>query len=462
MFHWDAAKMADLVEREAKIRTALAEVTDKLNNAYADETLKTDDSKLKTYDADNLRHGQLCRELTAVRDEISTLGLLKPEQVKSRNESPLARFLQGGHSSLEEAERKEFCQGLIEDSDGEGFIIRGEATASDVTDGGGGGRNATDIETRPSVIDELKFFGGLEKMIYQFDTANGNELRHPQHDDSKKKGRILGAQRMAIAPEDLNDFETLAFYARTGTSDSIRITREMLQDGIFDVASFAEARAVRRLGRAWDEELTIGGTAIAGLANGAFPEGIVSVNQGAQEGHVTVGANAVIYEDLIELIYSVPRAYRVGSEMGMGGLMAQTGGRIGFLISDGAEKAVRLLKDDDGRPLWQPSINGIDMPGMGNMLVGYPYEVSGSLEGTLADNETNSIMFGNFSYYGKRNVRAIEIFRMQDSRTMQNNMIEIVAFNRCFGRPMVLGPKPAGNAKWKGIEQIKKLKIKSK
>ena len=46
------------------------------------------------------------------------------------------------------------------------------------------------------------------------------------------------------------------------------------------------------------------------------------------------------------------------------------------------------------------------------------------------------VIFGNFSYYGIRTVSSVELFRFMDSRTMQNNSVEILAFSRRDGRPM--------------------------
>ena len=41
-----------------------------------------------------------------------------------------------------------------------------------------------------------------------------------------------------------------------------------------------------------------------------------------------------------------------------------------------------------------------------------------------------------FGYYGIRTVRSVEIFRFMDSRTMQKNTIECLAFSRRDARPM--------------------------
>ena len=54
----------------------------------------------------------------------------------------------------------------------------------------------------------------------------------------------------------------------------------------------------------------------------------------------------------------------------------------------------------------------------------------------VAAANTRPPLFGNFSYYGIRTVNSVEIFRFMDSRTMQNNQVECLAFSRRDGRPM--------------------------
>ena len=116
--------------------------------------------------------------------------------------------------------------------------------------------------------------------------------------------------------------------------------------------------------------------------------------------------------------------------MGEGGFNAEMGGMTGYMISDSAEKALRVLLDGDSRPLWVPSTR----EGVPNTLNGYPLVVNGNMDAVAAGKIP--VLFGNFSYYGIRTVSNVEIFRFQDSRTMQKNSIEILAFSRRDGRPM--------------------------
>ena len=116
-------------------------------------------------------------------------------------------------------------------------------------------------------------------------------------------------------------------------------------------------------------------------------------------------------------------------------------GRIGFLISDAFEQALVKLVDGDMRPLWLPNIR----EGEPDMILGWPYEVSGALTGgPTSDPAVRIGYFGNFEYWGLRTVGQVDMFRFFDSRTAQNNSIENLAFSRRDGRAMgAQGAAPA-------------------
>ena len=122
-------------------------------------------------------------------------------------------------------------------------------------------------------------------------------------------------------------------------------------------------------------------------------------------------------------------------EGGEGAFMPEGGGMIGYMISDGCEKVLRVLTDTDARPLWLPSVR----EGTPDTYNGYPVVVNGH----MVDPATGTVpmLFGNFAYYAIRTVRAFELFRFMDSRTMQKNTVECLAFARRDARYM--GPKEA-------------------
>ena len=422
---WNEQKMADLVAEQARLGGLLSDVSKRLNGMRESDE-EWDEARSDVYNRDQMFHAQVTRELSLANSEIGTLENFRPSTVKASDADPFTRFLRQGENGLAQDEREtmlgEIVDGAIPGGGGLTFVIRPEdQTASDAASG----QELVPETIVPDVVDRLAYFGGIAKMAQQFITSTGNEFRVPQHDESAVKGEILGAQATAVTAGELANFGVITFGAKTASSKAITITREMLQDSIIDVASFASRRAVRRMGRAWDEEFTTGAT-----AGGAV--GVVGI---ALAGVTTAAVAAVTYDEFVDLVYSINRAYREDGEGGEGGISAESGGRLGFLMSDSMEKLIRKLKDSDGRPLWWPQAvsSGLSGP-LPSTFMNYPYEVSGSMDAVAAAKVP--ILFGNFSYFGIRTVAAVEIFRFQDSRTMQKNTIEILGFSRRDSRAM--------------------------
>ena len=480
---WDGQKMADLVSHQAKLKKELGDVSDSLHQEYNTDGWDGDAgaAKLEKFSRDQLRHAQVTRELETTDREIANLENFRPSTVKAKKNAALTRFLQRGHNGLEADEIK--AQNEYENDDAmvmvgpgyERFVITPDtdgmsqalpgnvspqmATASDATSG----EVLNPLYTRPSVINALQYYGGVAKMSYNFMTGEGNEYRLPYHDEASVEGELLTAQDASVNAKELANFEYAEFGAQTMSSKPITITREMLQDSIIDIAGFANARVVRRMGRGWDKVFMTNGTRKSNQATeaavGGEPTGMLGINTCALIKANKSGTTLKIaHADLVNSIYDVDRAYREGSENGEGGLMAEMGGRTGFLLSDEVEKVLCTTTDSDGRPLWLPSWTSSIGPMVKQAtILGYPYEVGSNLPALAA--AKRSWMFGNFSYFGIRTVAAIEIFRFQDSRTMQKNTIEILGFSRRYSRPMVKGstgkdPDNAGKFAYLGIPQI--------
>ena len=479
---WDGQKMADLVTHQAKLKKELADVSDSLHQEYNTDNWGDDNpGKMEKYSRDQLRHAQITRELNTCVTEINNLELHRPNTIKVKKNAALTRFLKKGYNGLEADEIKH--QNEYENEDAmvmvgpgyERFVITPDSdefsqampgVAPQMTetrsDEAATGLTLNPSYTRPSVIDALKWYGGVAKMAYNFSTGEGNEYRWPYNDEASIEGEIIDAQGTNTTDKDLAKFDYAVFGAKTMSSKSIQITREMLQDSIIDIAGFANGRVVRRMGRGWNTAFMSQGTRPVnkGTAAGApEPDGILGVRNCALiKANKSAATKKVAHADLVNAIYDVERAYREGDEYGEGGLGAEMGGQVGFLISDEIEKLLCSTTDSDGRPLWLPAwTSNIGASPKGATILGWPYQVGTGLP-VLAAN-SRSWMFGNFSYYGIRTVAAVEIFRFQDSRTMQNNTIEILGFSRRYGRPMVQGsvgtdPDNSGKFAYLGIPQI--------
>lgn len=435
MPRFEASRMAELVDAESKLRAQRNELSHKMADMQASDT-PWDEPRTAEYQRMAMEHSRVSIDESAAHRERVAYEGRAPKNVARSEASPLTRFLRRGTNGLEESERKLFCQvdhdeaAAIMGGNVEGFRLElsppgmptyGRPQAASASDG------ATAQETvqetvPPRVIDTLAYYGGVAQMAQQFMTSTGNEWRMPQQAAAAEEGVILAAQNADVGTEadgQLENFGVVTFAARTASSRPIYLTRELVQDAVFDIQMYAERQAVRRLGRAWNKAFTT--NAVNTRPVGIVPSATV---------HKSGAAGAFTWDDTVELEYSVNRAYREGMEGGDGGFPAEGGGMIGYMASDAMERALRVLKDSEGRPLWIPSIRE-GAPGMFN---GWPLKVNGHMAAPAAN--AVPLLFGNFSYYGIRTVQSVEIFRFMDSRTMQRNALECLALSRRDGRPM--------------------------
>ena len=293
MPRFDSKKLADLVDEESRLKHALTEVSTNLAGLKA--TDKTwDEARQSAYLMDQQEHQQLTRELQTVRAERQRYELQEP------------------------------------------------AAASDATSG----QEAVQEEIPPRIIDRLAFYGGVSRMAQQFLTGTGGEYRIMQMDAASQEGEILAAQDTAVTEQALPNIGVQTFGAKTASSKPILLTRELQQDAVFDIQTYVERQAVRRMGRIWNKAFT---TTQAGTG---MPVGVVS---SATPGITAASQTAITWTELTNLIYAVNRAYREAGELGEGGFGGEGGGMLGYMLSDDAEKAMRVLVDADGRPLWVPS-----------------------------------------------------------------------------------------------------------
>ena len=432
---YDPVKMADLVAEESKLKEELQEAKVKLNDLNA--TDDWDEKKGVEYQRITMDHMRMDASVRTVSEERRAYELREPEAAKQAQNMPLARWLREGEEGLEASERQKFITVKRDNAlpDGGGPVFRitdfnyggiKAATASDATSG----QEAVQERIRQSVLDRLAYFGGVDKMAQRFITDTGGDWPVPQMDATAQKGLIIGSQDTSVGALDLPDIGVQTFGAKTGSSRKIVITREMIQDAVFDIQTYAERQAVRRLGRAWNAAFT---KTLTGLTN---PVGVLTI---AKDGLTTATNNAIIWKETAQLPYKINKAYRERSEMGEGGFTAEMGGRTGYMISDDMEMHLFLLSDGDSRPLWVPSTR----EGVPDMLNKWPYEVNDDLDDVEPStagvgNEKVPMLFGNFSYYGIRTIAEIELFRFMDSKTMEKNTMEVLALSRRDGR--ALGP----------------------
>ena len=148
----------------------------------------------------------------------------------------------------------------------------------------------------------------------------------------------------------------------------IKLSEELLQDSGVDIV----AEVARVFG------LTFGLAEENGFFNGDGIKKPKSVLETALNGKTAASANAITYDDLVDLEYSVREVYRTMATWVTKGTTA------GML---------RKMKSSDGIPLWQPSLQA----GQPDVFSGKPLRTTEAMPAVATG--TKAIAFGDFSQY---------------------------------------------------------------
>ena len=144
----------------------------------------------------------------------------------------------------------------------------------------------------------------------------------------------------------------------------------------------------------------IGGERLARTTNNAYtvadgsskPSGVA---QTSTAGVTAASATAITADELLDLYHSVDPAYRQGSQ-------------VAFMFNDTTFKEIRQLKDGNNQYLWQPGLSA----GESGTLFGKPFIINQDVADTASSQK--SVFFGDFSKYIIRDVRGIELVRLNE------------------------------------------------
>lgn len=299
-----------------------------------------------------------------------------------------ARWLRGGDDALSAAEWT---------------AIRN--TMSTDTPAQGGYTVQTDIAK--TVIDALKSFGGMRQVAEVFSTAMGNPMSFPTSDGTGELGEIVGENTPAGSQDP--SFGSVGLSVFKYSSKIVAVPLELLQDSEVDIEAFVRSRLVTRLGRVTNTHFTAGdGT--------NKPKGLFA-SLGVGVTAAVGGATSITYDNLVDLQESIDDAYN--------------GPTCKWMFHQSTRKAVRKLKDGNGRPIWTPSYDAGIGRAAPDQLLGSDIQINNDAP-TLGANNT-PIAFGDFSYYKIRDVMGVTLFRFADSAYVSKGQIGFLAWMRSGG-----------------------------
>jgi HK97 family phage major capsid protein len=261
-----------------------------------------------------------------------------------------------------------------------------------------------------TLIEAQKFYGGVRQVSNVFSTDSGNTLPIPTANETAALGSIL-AENATATTQDVA-FGQVMLGAYKYTSNIVLVSMELMQDSAFDIEAYLARKLGERIGRINNQHFTNGtGT--------GQPQGVVT---GATSGKVgaTGQTTSITIDDLLDLEHSVDIAYRTGAK---------------FMLNDQSLKAVKKLKDAQGRPLWLPGL-AFKEP---DTINSYGFQVNNDMQVMAAN--AKSILFGDFSNYWIRDVKAVQVVRFNE-KYADAGQVGFVAFSRADGKLINAGTNP--------------------
>lgn len=235
-------------------------------------------------------------------------------------------------------------------------------------------------------------FGGVMNVAEIIRTSTGEPLRWPTVNDTSNTGRQIGEGASTTTATD-PAFGQKLWYAYKFTSDAILVPFELLRDSAFDLAGILAGMLGERLGRIQASRYTTGSGANT-------PTGIVTE---AAAGVTAASATAIIFDEVIDLEHSLDPSRR-----SMPG--------VGYMFHDNVLKALRKLKDGEGRYLWQAGAN----TGAPSTLNGYPYQISQDMASTIQASAV-TMLFGQLSMFKIRQVNSVRLYRLTEKYREQDS-----------------------------------------
>jgi HK97 family phage major capsid protein len=255
-------------------------------------------------------------------------------------------------------------------------------------------------------------YGGVMQVAEIIRTATGEPLRWPTADDTSNTGRQVGESASHDSGTDPT-FGSVMWNAYTFTSDIVKVPNELMTDSVFNLATVLGQMLGTRLGRIQNTKYTTGTG--SGTAKG--------ITLCASAGVTAASATAIAFDELIDLEHSLDPSRR-----------AMPG--VGYMFNDAILKALRKLKDGEGRYLWQAGAN----TGAPDTLNTYPYTINQSMASSIAASAI-SVLYGELPAYKVRQVGQV-VLRRLDERFADTNQTGFLAIMRGDGNLLDAGDHP--------------------
>lgn len=263
-------------------------------------------------------------------------------------------------------------------------LQKGRMEARDLgTSPGAAGGYLVPDEFSNRLFEHLKWYGAVRNVAGQLTSSTGADMLYPNLDDTGNVGAIIN-ENTAVSEQDV------AFGARTFkgflyTSKLVQVPWNLLQDSAFPLETKLSEWLAARLGRIQNTHFTTG-------TGATQPEGFVT-NATTVD---TATSDTLVLKDIVTLIYSVDRAYRMNAV---------------FQMNDAVISHLRKEQATTGEFVWQPSAQA----GEPDRLFGYPLWPNNDMAATPTTDAAKVAAFGDFRMgYLIRDIKGVTLVRLNE------------------------------------------------
>ncbi|PLR25071.1 phage major capsid protein [Caulobacter zeae] len=253
-----------------------------------------------------------------------------------------------------------------------------------------------------TLLEKMAAYGGMRAVADVFQTDGGNSIDFPTVDESGQEGELVG-ESTAATGGDIT-FGTTDIGAYKYGSKVVTVPIELIQDARVDIEAYVNGALAERIARITNRHTTVGD-------GNNKPRGAAVAAALGKTGAAGQTAS-ITYDDFVDMEHSLDPAYRRNGT---------------WMFHDQTLKAIKKLKDGQGRPLWRPGVTGGDP----NDILGYGYTINQHMAQMAAG--ATSLLFGDFKKYKIRDVMAVTLFRFADSKYLEKGQIGFLAWSRHDG-----------------------------
>lgn len=251
------------------------------------------------------------------------------------------------------------------------------------------------------IVDAMKAYGGISSVAQILNTSTGQDITWSTSDGTTEEGELLG-ENTAASEEDV-EFDSAILGAKKLSSKIIRVSNELLQDSDVNIEAYLAGRIAQRIGRGEAKYLIQGN----GAGTPVQPKGLQASVTGTVN---TASATAFTWKEMNALKHAVDPAYRVAPQ-------------VRWAFNDSTLQLVEEIEDNQGHPLWLPSIIG----GAPATVLNVPYVIDQGIA-TLAAGK-KFVYFGDFNRFIVRRVAYMTLKRLVE-RYAEYDQTAFLAFHR--------------------------------